>query len=97
MAGHDCINIKRLDDLEKTVFGNGKPGLKEMFIRQDESIKSLNENTDKLATSVSALVKFMSEIRGANKMRTTITWLIGIIITLGLAYIGTVVTIAIGN
>ena len=92
---HKCKYEEKIKDLEKAVFGNGQPGLKDRYIRLDTNVEALTESSDKLATTVSALVRFMSEIKGAHKMRTTISWLIGIIITLGLAYIGTVLTIAV--
>lgn len=89
---HECTKAGEIEDIKNAVFGNGKPGLKENFIRMDENIKQLTESSQNLATAVSGLTKFMNETQGAIKEKKQ---LIGALYALSGLFIGSIVTLII--
>ena len=89
---HQCNKESDIDLIKKELFGNGKPGMKESFIRMDENIKALTDTSHNLATAVSGLTKFMNETEG---QKSTQRWLIGIILTITTFFGGTIITLLI--
>lgn len=92
---HECKYGTKIDDLDKTVFGNGKPGLKENVIVLIESLKTMNCHISDLKTGISGINKFIDEERGKQKAFATTKWLIGMNITLLLALISLIIKTAV--
>lgn len=87
----------KIERIEKTLYGNGKPGLIETITRLDENVKILVATDSQLTTTVSALVKFMTDIQATEKakkdMKANTRWLIGILVSINLALIAVIVTL----
>ena len=92
----------KLNNIDKTVNGNGQKGVRDMVTELCINYKSLDMNVQGIARSVSALVKFQTEIetkedvinyleQKADKHRKRNQWLIGITITLVLGILGIIV------
>lgn len=95
-----CPNEEKVLRIERIVYGSsGKNGLLEDTIRLDENVKALVETTEKLATTVSALVKFMSEMKVSEEERKSYRiktqWLIALFVTVILGLLTTLIAIII--
>lgn len=92
-----CPYIRSLERLESSVFGhdNGSPGLKEIVSKLDGTVDNLSENTKHLTTAVSGLVRTVSEIKGEENIKRAYKiksrWLIGLIITIVIFSLGTII------
>lgn len=75
-----------LTDIAHIVKGNGKPGLQTTMIQILASQENMNESVKSLATSVSSLVKFQTEIETEKRTNLKNTssnrWLVTTIIAL---------------
>lgn len=91
----NCKNEKRIDTLEDTVFGNGKPGLKETSIRQSEILNRLDISVDKLGTAISGFHKFQNELIGKEKTKKQITVILTTSISIVMGLIAVIVSILI--
>ena len=59
---HECKHEAEIINLLKWVDGNGKPGLREQVTRMGEHLSVIEITMSDLATNVSALVKFQTEM-----------------------------------
>jgi hypothetical protein len=62
MSEHDCKYETEITNLLKWVDGNGKPGLREQATRIGDHLTAIDIKMGDLATNVSALVKFQTEM-----------------------------------
>ena len=90
---HECLYTKEIEAMMKTLYGNGQPGLIETSIRTDENLKQLTEITEKLATGVNGLLKFMNETKGRDRGKTVVYWLIGLLITSVIGFGGLIIAL----
>lgn len=94
-----CPHDKKIDRLEATVFGhnNGSPGLKEIVSKLDGTVKIFAENTQHLTTAVSGLAKTVSEMKGEENIKQSYKnksrWLIGLMITIVIFSITTIIAL----
>lgn len=90
MENEHCVQDGRISSMETKINSLdeiiNKNGIRDAVIRLDEKYNSLDENTRNIAKSISALVRFQTEIKTEKKVQdksgNKIKWLIGIIITL---------------
>jgi hypothetical protein len=68
-----CSNQKIIDNLDKTIYGNGRKGLVEEIAIIKEKTETIGKNIDSLATSFAALVKSQVEYDTTQKLKAK-TW-----------------------
>ena len=82
-----------VNDLRHIVKGNGQPGLQTLITQILVSQQTMSDSVSKMATSISSLAKFQTEIetekRTEIRTRKTIQWLVTAVISL----VGIIVTI----
>jgi flagellar basal body rod protein FlgF len=92
---HKCDQADRIKNIEKTLFDNGQKGLKTQVTEINVQMKYFNENIKSFSTSMSGMIKFMTETQTKEKQRQQmnkkINVLIGIIVTMFVSYIGIIV------
>ena len=93
----ECPHTKRISNIEKALYGNERTGLIESVSRLDENVKTLINTDQQLTTTVSALVRFVSEVKGEAKerkeLKIKIRWLVTIFVTLIIASASIIVTL----
>lgn len=77
------------------VMGNERPGLIETVPLLNSNVAQLTKTIADLTTGVSGLLKFQEQeqgrVKGKNEMRTRNRWIIGILVTLSTALVGTII------
>jgi|SRR5690554_3670889 len=60
---------KRVENLEKTVYGNGKPGIAYEMVEIKTVLNGMNEKLGSLSTSISALAKAQAETDTSDRVK----------------------------
>ena len=97
----ECKNEQRITNIENTLYGNGREGVKEKVIRMQETQKVLEKNTesiderlDRIAEMVESLAKASQE--NTNNMAWVMRiskWVIGTVTAVAVATVTTAIRV----
>jgi len=88
-----CKHEQEIQEMKNTIYGNGRPGLKESVVRLDETVKTLNSTVEEFRKVTSAFHKFQDQHLGGEKQKKKTILILTISISTIITLIGFIINI----